>query len=48
MSLLDVRELKRSFDLIACTGVLHHLELKARFFRQETAKRALPYSFRHG
>jgi 2-polyprenyl-3-methyl-5-hydroxy-6-metoxy-1,4-benzoquinol methylase len=25
MSLLDVRELKRSFDLIACTGVLHHL-----------------------
>lgn len=25
MSLLDVRELSRSFDLIACTGVLHHL-----------------------
>jgi SAM-dependent methyltransferase len=25
MSLLDVGELKRSFDLIACTGVLHHL-----------------------
>src|SRR5215468_1179765 len=25
MSLLDVGELNRSFDLIACTGVLHHL-----------------------
>ncbi|WP_065750159.1 class I SAM-dependent methyltransferase [Bradyrhizobium paxllaeri] len=25
MSLLDVGELKRSFDLIICTGVLHHL-----------------------
>ena len=25
LSLLDVRELNRCFDLIACTGVLHHL-----------------------
>ncbi|MGH6712878.1 MAG: class I SAM-dependent methyltransferase [Bradyrhizobium sp.] len=25
LSLLDVGELKRSFDLIVCTGVLHHL-----------------------
>ncbi|MDI1267148.1 MAG: class I SAM-dependent methyltransferase, partial [bacterium] len=25
MSLLDVGQLNRSFDLIACTGVLHHL-----------------------